>query len=161
MLSLIDHVGILTAIIIVGIVRRLWHTLITISIRSSIKKIFPWISIRQVLISYATSCNILLIPAIPTINIVQKCPAPLAAFNGAINALYRIPQFVTETKVGIGVRIGLRLYLIFIIAWSIMIVVTLASSIDHKCGSLSIVVIARMDMSKATRASCMASAFLL
>ncbi len=123
--SLIEHVGILTAIIIVGIVWGLWHTPIIFSTRSLIKKLFPWISIKQVLINYVISCAILSYP-LYLLLISSGSILPPAAFHGTINALWQIPQFVTEIRDKHRHKDMAKVALASIIAWSIAIVITLA-----------------------------------
>lgn len=123
--SLIEHVGILTAIIIVGIVWGLWHAPIVISTRNFIKKIFPWISIKQVLINYAISCIILSYP-LYLLLISSGSVLPPAAFHGTINALWQISQFVTEIRDKHRRKDMAKVALTSITAWSIAIVITLA-----------------------------------
>ncbi len=122
--SLASRVGLLIAVVIVGVVWGLWHTPLVLSIRSLIEKLFPWASTKLVIMNYVVSCTILSYP-LYLLLASSRSVLPPAAFHGTMNALWQIPQFVTGISDKHRYRDMAKAALASIIAWSIALLVTL------------------------------------
>jgi len=123
--ALISHAGVTATIIIVGIVWGLWHIPINLSVKHVFEKSLPWISLRWLLLSSVISFTIFSYP-LYLLLITSNSILPPAAFHGTINALWRLPQFVTRISNERRSRDLIKVTLVSIMAWGIAIAVTIA-----------------------------------
>ncbi len=84
----------------------------------------PWISPRLISLSYVVTCILLAYP-LYLLMITSNSILPSAAFHGVINALWRVPQFVTKIRNEYRNRDIAKSISISILSWSIAIVLTL------------------------------------
>jgi len=122
--ALIKHVGLVAAIVIVGIVWGLWHIPGNLAVRPIIERLLPWVTFRLMLLSSVVSSVILSYP-LYLLLAVSHSVLPPAAFHGTINALWRIPQFVTKVSDKHRCRDVGKVTLASSIAWGVAVVLTL------------------------------------
>ncbi len=122
--ALINHVGLAVAIVAVGVVWGLWHIPINLAAKPLIEKALPWVTLRLMLLSNVISFIVLSYP-LYLLLAASRSVLPPAAFHGTINALWRIPQFVTKVSDGYRRRDVAKAMLASLIAWGVAIAITL------------------------------------
>ncbi len=116
--------GVLLSTILVGVIWGLWHIPLVITTIPVLKRDLPWINFRLALISYIASCIILTYPLYVLLVTSHSILLP-AAFHGAINASWRLPQYVTKIGKESRRKDLAKMMLISVIAWGVAVALTL------------------------------------
>lgn len=113
----------------------LWHVPMNLAVKPLIEKALPWVTLRLMLLSSIVSSIILSYP-LYLLLAVSHSVLPPAAFHGTVNALWRIPQFVTRVSDEHRRRDVAKSMLASLAAWGVAIAVTLGlvSLIDLRVG---------------------------
>ena len=122
--ALINHVGLAAAMVAVGIVWGLWHVPINLAVKPLVEKALPWVTLRLMLLSSVVSCIVFSYP-LYLLLAVSHSVLPPAAFHGTINALWRVPQFVTRVSDERRHRDVAKAMLVSLAAWGVAIALTL------------------------------------
>ena len=94
---LVDRLGLAIpmSMLIVGAVWGLWHVPLVAAARPVVSRLAPWARPIHIPVSYVALCTILSYPLYLLLTSSHSILPP-AAFHGAVNALWRLPQFVVR-----------------------------------------------------------------
>ncbi|GEM_PF-6782383 len=74
-----------------------WHISINLAVKPLVERALPWVTLRLMLLSSVVSCIVFSYP-LYLLLAVSRSVLPPAAFHRTINALWRVPQFVTRAS---------------------------------------------------------------